>query len=224
MKFLRWFNILALLTFLSACSSGGNVNLPFVSATDTALPTAIANITPAPDVSAAMTAYLDAFKADNYNAMYDTLSKAAKDSIKLEDFAKRNRDALNEMSAGSFDYEVTSSLVQNPYSAEIAYKVTYHTALIGDIQRDMIAKLALENEQWKLNWDDSLILPELAGGNTLKMDYSIPSRGNIYDRNGDVIAAQSDAYGFYVIAGNVTEKSREALLTQAWLLCGIAPE
>jgi len=223
MKFLRWLNLLAIFFYLAACSSGGGLgNSP--SPTQTPLPPPPVTIIPAPDPSLTLKAYLDAFKADDYNTMYGTLSKVAQDTIKLEDFAKRNRDALNEMSAGSFDYEVTSSLVQNPYSAEIAYKVTYHTALVGDIQRDMIAKLVLENEQWKLNWDDSLILPELAGGNTLKMDYSIPSRGNIYDRNGNVIAAQSDAYSFYVIAGNVTEKSREALLTQAWLLCGIAPE
>src|SRR6185369_5497887 len=103
------------------------------------------------------------------------------------------------------------------------YHVIYKTALVGDLARDMVAKLVLENGQWKLNWDDSLILPELAGGNILKMQYSVPSRGNIYDRNGDTIAAQSDAYAFSVIPGNVTDDSRDALLTQAYLLCGKDP-
>lgn len=222
MKFLRWFNLIAVLLYLTACSSGGGPGIS-IFPTTTPLPPPIVTVNSVPDPSLALKAYLDAFKADDYNAMYGTLSKVAQDSITLEDFAKRNRDALNEMSAATFDYTVTSSLV-NPYSAEIAYQVTYHTALIGDLQRDIIAKLVLEGNQWKLNWDDSLILPELAGGNTLKMDYSVPSRGNIYDRNGNALAAQSDAYSFSVISGNVTEKSREALLTQVWLLCGIAPE
>ena len=101
-------------------------------------------------MDAALSAYLDAFKADDYNTMYAMLSKVSQDAITLEDFAKRNRDALNEMSAGSFDYEVLSSLV-NPYSAEVSYRVTYHTALVGDIQRDMVARFALENGEWKLN-------------------------------------------------------------------------
>jgi penicillin-binding protein 2 len=222
MKFFRWLILIAVFCFLTACSSGG---APAFSApaTTTSLPQPIVTVNPAPDPSLTLKAYMDAFKAGDYNTMYGLLSKVTQDTVKLEDFAKRNRDALNEMSAGSFDYEVTSSLV-NPYSSQVAYKVTYHTALIGDLQRDIIAKLTLESGQWKLNWDDSLILPELAGGNILKMDYSVPSRGNIYDRNGTVMAAQSDAYAFDVIPGNVTEKSREALLTQAWLLCGIAPE
>jgi len=221
MKFLRWLNLIAVFFFLTACGSGGIGNSIFP--TDTSLPPPPVTIVSAPDPAAAVRAYLDAFKADDYNTMYGLISKVAQDSTTLEDFAKRNRDALNEMSASSFDYEISSALV-NPYSSEIAYKVTYHTALVGDIQRDIIAKLVLEGDQWKLNWDDSLILPELAGGNTLKMDYSIPSRGNIYDRNGDALAAQTDAYAFYVIPGNVTDGSLGNLLTQAKLLCGIDPD
>ena len=216
MKFLRWLNFIAVFFFLTSCGSGGVSVFP----TATSLPPPIVTVASAPDPTLTLTAYLDAFKADDYNAMYGALSKVTQDSITLEDFAKRNRDSLNEMSAGSFDYEVTS----NPYSSEIAYKVTYHTALVGDLQRDIIAKLILEGDQWKINWDDSLILPELAGGNVLKMNYNIPSRGNIYDRNGDVIAAQTDAYAFYVIPGNVTEESLGALISQAWLLCGISPD
>ena len=67
-------------------------------------------------------------------------------SITLEDFARRNRDALDNMSAGSFDYEVLSSLV-SPYASEVAFRITYHTALVGDIQREMIARFALENQR-----------------------------------------------------------------------------
>ena len=222
MKFFRWLNLIVIMIFLSACGSGGGGFLP-ASATDTPLPTPIINITPAPDPNLALTSYLEAYKADDYNTMYNLLSKVTQDSLPLDEFARRNRDALNQMSAGSFDYEVMSSLV-NPYSAEIAYRVTYHTALVGDIQRDIIARFTLENSEWKLQWDDSLILPELAGGNILKMDYSIPSRGNIYDRDGDVIAAQSDAYAFDIIPGNVTEDSLPILLSEVWRLCGISME
>lgn len=222
MKFFRLLNLIVIMTFLSACGTGGSNLLPS-GATDTPLPPPIVGITPAPDPNATLASYLDAYKADEYNAMYALLSQAAQGAISLEDFAKRNRDALNNMSAGSFDYEILSSLV-NPYSAEIAYNVTYHTALVGEIERDIVARLALENNEWKLQWDDSLILPELAGGNILKMDYSVPARGNIYDREGDVLAAQSDAYAFSIIPGNVTDESFGPLLSEAFRLCGISQD
>ncbi|MDQ3006775.1 MAG: penicillin-binding transpeptidase domain-containing protein, partial [Chloroflexota bacterium] len=218
MKFLRWLHIIVILTFLSACSGGASI-FP----TETALPTPQVTVINAPNQDAALTAYFEAFKVEDYNTMYALLSKVSQDVITLEDFAKRNRDALDNMSAGSFDYEVLSSLV-SPYASEVAFRITYHTALVGDIPREMIARFALENNEWKLQWDDSLILPELAGGNALRMDYSVPSRGNIYDRDGDVIAAQSDAHAFYVIPGNVTDESRDTLLSEVWRLCGISPE
>jgi penicillin-binding protein 2 len=221
MKFLRWFNILVVLTLLSACTPGGIVASG--PATATSLPTPQVHITSAPDVSAALNAYLDAFKAGDYNTMYGLLSKVTQDTITLEEFAKRNSNALNEMSAGSFDYQVLSSLV-NVYTSEVSYRVTYHTALLGDLQRDMVARFALEDGKWKLQWDDALILPELAGGNVLKMQYEIPSRGNIYDRKGDALAAQADAYAFYILPGEVTDDSRGPLVSEVSRLCGISME
>jgi penicillin-binding protein 2 len=221
MKLFRWLSIIVVLTYLSACSSTG-IGGP-IFPTDTALPQPIVTIVPAPDVDAVLTAYLEAFKADDYNTMYGLLSKVSQDGIPLEDFAKRNKNALNEMSAGSFDYEVLSSLLKT-FSSEVSFRMTYHTALVGDIQRDMVARFTLENDAWKLNWEDGLILPELAGGNVLKMEYSIPSRGNIYDRNGDVLAAQSDAYAFQIIPGDVSEDGRGTLLSEVWNLCGISME
>lgn len=220
MKLFRWLNIIVILTFLSACSSTG---FGPVFPTDTPKPPPIVTIVSAPNVDAVLTAYLDAFKSDDYNTMYGLLSKVSQDSITLEDFALRNRDALNTMSAGSFDYEVLSSLL-NTFTSEVSYRVTYHTALVGDIQRDMVARFTLENDAWKLNWDDGLILPELAGGNVLKMEYNIPSRGNIYDHNGDVLAAQADAYAFQIMPGDVSEEGEGTLLSEVWNLCGISME
>ena len=221
MNLFRWLTLIVFLSFLSACGSGGGGVGLFP--TETPLPTPQVNVIPAPDANAALQAYLEAFKAEDYNTMYGLVSKVTQDTVTLEDFAIRNRDALNEMSAGSFEYEILSALV-SPYSAEVAYRVTYKTALVGDIQRDIIAKMVIEGDQWKLNWDDSLILPELAGGNVLRMDYSIPSRGNIYDRKGNALAAQSKVYAFRVIPEFVTDESLGALLSQAFVLCGTSQE
>lgn len=220
MKLFRWLSIIVILTYLSACSSTG---IGPIFPTDTSLPPPPVTIIPAPDPAPVLKAYLDAFKADDYNTMYGLLSKVTQDAITLEDFAKRNKEALNTMSAGSFDYGVLSSLI-NTYSSEVSFHVTYHTALVGDIQRDMVAHFTLENDAWKLKWDDGLILPELAGGNVLKMDYNTPSRGNIYDKNGDALAAQSDTYAFQVIPGDVTEEGEPTLLSEVWNLCGISME
>ncbi len=223
MKLYRVLVILLVITLvLTACgSNGGSNGISELFATDTPipLPTAHVNVTPAPDARAAVGAYLDALKAGDYASMYSMLTKISQESITQDDFSKRYNDALNEMSAGSIDYQVTADK-KSPYAAEVAFSITYKTALVGDIQRDIIMHLALEGGQWKVQWEEGLILPELVGGNVLKMDYQIPARGDIYDRAGLPVATQNEVYAFWVDTGLVTPDSQETLANELARLCG----
>jgi cell division protein FtsI/penicillin-binding protein 2 len=220
MKAYRWLNLILVLSFLSACSSNGSgvPGLGFLN-TPTSLPTPVAHVTPAPDPQITVKAYLEALKINDYAGMYAMLTKASQDSITLEDFSFRYNDSLNTMSASSLDFETISSLL-SPFAAEVAYRITYHTVLVSDIQRDIVMRLALEDGAWKVQWEEGLILPELAGGNALRMDYEVPARGNIYDREGLPIVAQADAYAFGVIPGQINDRTVGTLIAELSNLCG----
>jgi cell division protein FtsI/penicillin-binding protein 2 len=228
MKVLRWLNIILVLTFLSSCSAGGNggsAGSPFSNlfATPTPLPTAHVQITPAPDAQAAVTKYLEAMKKDDYAGMYDLLTKSSHDGITLDDFSKRYKNALNEMSAASLEFTILSSLL-SPTNAEVAYRITYHTSLVGDIQRDIVMRLGNEQGAWKVQWDDGLILPELSGGNQLVMDYSVPARGDIYDKDGNPIVSQADAFAFGIQTDQIDPDLRGTLTAELGKLCGFDPK
>jgi penicillin-binding protein 2 len=229
MKVFRWINIVLILTFLMSCSSGsadgtpGGNPISDLLATPTPLPTAHVTIIPAPDAQAAVTQYLQAMQRDDYSAMYDMLAKQSRESITLEDFSKYYKNTLNEMSAASFEFTVLSSLL-SPTSAQVAFGITYHTALVGDIQRDIPMNLVNEGGAWKVSWSDSLILPELAGGNQLAMEYNVPARGDIYNRDGQPIVSQADAFALGIQTDQI-DPDRRALLTQELgRLCGYDPE
>ncbi|MFZ5822365.1 MAG: penicillin-binding transpeptidase domain-containing protein [Chloroflexota bacterium] len=225
MKILRWLNLLAVLTLLAACSTnGGSGGLSSLFTTPTPLPTPPVEITHAPDAQAPMQAYLEAFKTEDYESMYALLTQASRDATSAEDFSKRHIEALNTMSAGSFDYEVLSTLVGSPYIAQVSFRIVYHTALVGDISRDMVARLSLENGAWKLDWNDGLILPELAGGNKLAMEYQTPARGDIYDRDGQAIVNQTKAVALGIDTGSVTPNSQGTLTRELAALCGLQQE
>jgi len=162
------------------------------------LPTPFIGITHAPDPESVMTKYLDALKIGDYATMYALLSKASQSSISQTDFGKKYDYALNLMSADKLDYQLLSEQ-KSPTAAQVSFQITYHTTLVGDVQRTILASLDLEQGQWRIQWAPTLILPELTGSNQLAMDYQVPSRGNIYDQNGDPIAQQSDAYAIGVI-------------------------
>ncbi len=223
MKPLRWINFVLIIIFLSACVSGGD-GLPSIlgGPTSTPLPTAQARITPAPDENSAITKYLEALQQDDFETMYSMLAQSSRDAATLEDFSKRWNDALNAMSAAEIDFAITSAQI-GPRDAEVGYSIIYKTVLAGDIQRNILIRMKNESNEWKVVWDEAQILPELAGGNQLVMEYSIPARGDIYDREGLPIVTQSDAFAFGINTGEINEDMRGALTTELALLCGYDP-
>ena len=225
MKPLRWINLIIILSLLSACSfSSDGSGFPSIFSTPIPLPTAQATIKSPPDAEEPVRAYLDAFKADDYATMYGMLTQVSHDAISADDFAGRHSDALNKMSAGSFDYEILSVLINSPYAAQVAFRIIYHTALVGDISRDMAVRLSLEGDQWKIQWDESLILPELAGGMQLAMDYQIPARGDIYDSSGKAVVNQSNAVALGIIPGQMSNQNSGTLINELASLCILDPQ
>lgn len=223
MKSLRWKQLILISLVVVGCtSSGSGGGVSSIFATDTPLPTARAAVTPAPNVEAAVTAFFEALKTDDYEVMYSMLSESSRETLTLEDFSKRWNDALNTMSASSFDVSVVSSTL-SPFNAEVGYSITYRTVLAGDIQRDITMRLVNESGGWKILWDDGLILPELAGGNQLAMEYNIPARGDIYDSNGLPIVTQAAAFAFGIQTDIINYDMIGALTGELGRLCGLDP-
>ncbi|GAB4499779.1 MAG: hypothetical protein OHK003_17130 [Anaerolineales bacterium] len=221
MKSLRWFHFTLIAVIIAGCTStsGGPSS---IFATDTPLPTPKVAVTPAPNVEAAVSAFFEALKTDDYEVMYSMLSQSSRDALSLEDFSKRWNDALNTMSASSFDVSIGAATL-SPFNAEVGYSMTYKTVLAGNIQRDITMRLVNENSEWKVQWDDGLILPELAGGNQLAMEYSIPARGDIYDSKGLPIVTQSKAFAFGIQTDQINYDMINALTAELGRLCGLDP-
>ena len=176
-----------------------------------------------PDPQLMAKAYLDHWKAEEYPGMYSLLTKVSQDAISEADFTAHYQGIANEAALSSWDYEILSSLV-NPESGQVGYRVTLHSILVGDIERETLMNLSLENGEWRIQWDDSLILPELRGGNNLLMDYDIPSRGNIYASDGRALVAQADAVAIGLDTAAVDPDQEDGLLGEIYRLTGVHPE
>ncbi|RME87917.1 MAG: hypothetical protein D6770_08150, partial [Anaerolineae bacterium] len=116
-----------LLILLVACGTTPDGGLPFFQPAATAtLPGPNVTITSPPDAEAAVRAFLSAWKSEQYAVMYDMLTAVSQNAISKEDFIARYKEAMAAMSLETLDYEILSVLT-NPYTAEVAFRVTYHT-------------------------------------------------------------------------------------------------
>jgi penicillin-binding protein 2 len=216
--------LIVLALFVIAACSQGSSPTPTAGPTRTpTLPPPDLNTTSAPDATHAAQAYLDAWKAEDYATMYGLLSPLSREAISAEDFEAYYRSIAAEAALESVEYEVLSALTE-PKRAQVNYRVNLNSVLVGEIARDTLMNLILEEEGWRVQWDETLIIPELEGGNLLSMDVRVPSRGNIYDRNGHALVAQADAVALGLDTSQVNPEQQGSLLNTLWDLTGIRPD
>ncbi len=207
---------------LSGCKTGTATGPTAVMVTPPSgtLPAPVETKVPAPDAKTAVEEYLGYWKANDFTSMYAMLNGVSKDAFSADQFDKLYQDTIYNLTLKDLDFSVLSALTY-PASAQVAYRVNFHTNLMGDFSRDMQMNLSLENGSWKVAWEEGLILPELKGGNHLQLDVKFPSRGNIYDRNGQIIAANMDAVALGVVPGQVDPTQEDTLIYYLNSLTGI---
>lgn len=187
-------------------------------------PTLTPSPTPIPDPETTVRAYLEAWKAEQYEGMYALLTAVSQDAISLEDFIARYTSVANQAALSGVDYEILSALVKGSASAQASYRITWQSVLVGDIQRETVMNLSLEAGGWRVQWVDDLLLPELANGNYLWMDRHIPTRGNIYDRNGNIMVAFTEAVSIGIVPGQINPEVESGLLNELSWLVGMSPQ
>lgn len=204
MKKARHFLIILLLSVLVACTGGpaGTATQIEPTATPT-LPGPQVRVTPAPDVEGMVDQFMGAWQSEDYPSMYALLTEEARGQISEEDFTAKYMNtavALTLTLTDGIDYELLSTTI-NPNTADALLHVTYNTYFFGSLSREIVLPLLRVAGGWQLQWDESVILPELAGGNVLEIVRETTPRGNIYANNGYPLAAQEDAVAIGFIPG-----------------------
>jgi len=221
MKTSIWRVLIIAALLLTAC---GNNNLPTESPTGepvgSELPTPVIETTRLPDAEQAVLGFLEMWNNRDYSGMYAMLAPTSRDAISEEEFIKTYTDTAASMTLDSIEYGILSALV-NPTSAMVGYQVVYKTNMFGDLIRKMEMSLVAENGQWLVQWESGLIMPDLSGGKKLALSIVSPTRGDIYDNDGDIIAANADAVALGVVPNQVADDQVGNLAGLLSLVTGI---
>lgn len=209
---MRWIVIVVYIllfsVLLTACN--GNNEQERTPTSVITLPPPDVRVTHAPDAEMTARSFLDYWKIEDYPAMYAMLTPASQATIALEDFTYYYEDVANQSLMESVEYQIYSSTI-NPEAAEVSYSVTLKSVVFGEIIRETLMKLENKTGLWQINWDETMILPELSGGNYLRLDREGITRSTIYDRNGQPLAGQTDAAAFGVWSGYVDLADEDTL-------------
>lgn len=199
---------------LQACNLGNGGG---IAPTASELPDPTIRTVEAPDPEATARTYLDAWKAGDYERMYGLLSPSSQAELSLEAFTERYRTVATQAAITDIDYELVSSLT-NPSSAQVRYRLTLHSAAVGDLVRETFMDLTREGESWQIAWSQTAILPELARGEGMLLNLVTPPRANIYDREGQALAVQVTEPGIvavWIVPNQVGDEDAESAMLGA---------
>lgn len=188
---MRRFSLVFLFVLLvNACSNPTGTNTP---GGNSDLPDPQVTTLTAPNPDEAAKRFLNAWVAQDYASMYTMLSPLTSDGLSLEAFEEAYKYVRQTARISKVDYQIVSSLVISPQEAEVRYRLTLTSAVVGEVVREARMDLKRENDDWQVAWTRAMILPELEGGNKLRMTTLTSKRANIYDRNGQAFASEATA-------------------------------
>ncbi len=225
----RFFLLIILLTVLMVACSTDNIVVPQPQdsaeiVTLTPLPTNTPHPTEPPvkeDAGGIARAFYRAWEGMDYLGMYSLLAPSSQALVDVDSFVGLYEETMATATVQRVHTQPLS-LIQQGETAEFGVRVTWETAVVGPITRDFTVPLKFEQNRWGIVWDESLILPELAPGYRLYLDYRIPARANIYDKNGRALAFQGNIITLGVIPGKIQDE--EGLLSLLSQMLNRPPE
>ncbi len=131
-----------------------------------------------------VTAFLNAWSAGDYDAMYARISERSQ-SMTTQVVFREIYTSTDETIRKTGVTHTISSIEEQGESAAVTYNVSVASSLFGEIPDDnRVMRLVRENGEWRVAWSQMDIFDGYAPGSRLEVDSERQTRGNIYDRNG----------------------------------------
>lgn len=151
--------------------------------------------------------YMSYIEKGQFADMYKMLTNESKDKISEEVFIARNKNIYEGIEAENIKI---SNITVNKEKSEVTYKTSMNT-LAGKLEfRNTVFIENDEENGYKISWNSSVIFPDLKDA-TYKVKISTikAKRGNILDRNEEILAYDGKASWIGVVPGKMSEDKQD---------------
>lgn len=138
--------------------------------------------------------YIKDLNECNYEGIYENISKKSKESISKEIFVERYTKIYSGIGASNIkvDRKDTSNKLKPVVSLSM-------NSIGGNLKFDEIKlNIVKEDGEYKIVWDESLILPQMIKDDKIRVKTTSATRGKILDRDGNLLAYDGEANSIYI--------------------------
>ena len=147
--------------------------------------------------------FLSFLENAEYARIYQLLTDEAREKITLSTLAMRYDDIYRAFGLTSLRCELTAIDSVDETHKTARYTMAMATEKVGQFKLNMAAPLVKEGRKWLIDWSTELILPGLAEGDRAVLRQNNPSRGEIFDADGNLLAKNDHALSVYVDSSKV---------------------
>lgn len=152
--------------------------------------------------------YLADWQQKNFTGMYGKIDSKSQAEITMEEFVQRYGKIYDGMEVSQVSVTPLEVKDHEKGITEMEFKyILKMNTLAGPLQfqhQMKLLKTKIDKEtKWRILWEPSLILPQMADGDKVRVQRIKAERGEILDRNGSGLAANGTALQIGIIPGEL---------------------
>lgn len=146
--------------------------------------------------------YFSFVEKGQYDKMYAMLSEATKETVSEQEFTERNQNIYEGIEAKNIKTIVPKYEKSKENPVTVKYSQTMQTSA-DEISFENEMTLQKENGEYKIDWDSTLIFPNLQESYKVQIQTERANRGTIYDRDGAILAVNGTVTEVGLVPGKM---------------------
>ena len=146
--------------------------------------------------------YFSFVEKGQYDKMYAMLSEATKETVSEQEFIERNQNIYEGIEAKNIKTIVPKYEKSKENPVTVKYSQTMQTSA-DEISFENEMTLQKENGEYKIDWDSTLIFPNLQESYKVQIQTERANRGTIYDRDGAILAVNGTVTEVGLVPGKM---------------------
>lgn len=153
--------------------------------------------------------YFALVEKKQYDKMYDMLSESSKEKISKKKFTERNQNIYEGIEAKDIKISIPEKEKLKGSPVTVKYSETMETSA-DEISFDNAVTLQKEDGEYKIDWDSTVIFPNLQDSYKVQIQTESAQRGTIYDRNGVILAGNGTVLEVGLVPGKMGDDTARA--------------
>lgn len=153
--------------------------------------------------------YFALVEKGQYDKMYAMLSERTRETVSEKEFTERNQNIYEGIEAKDIKISLSEREKLKGSPVTVKYSETMQTSA-EEISFDNEMTLQKEDGEYKIDWDSTIIFPNLQDSYKVQIQTESADRGTIYDRNGVVLAGNGTVLEVGLVPGKMGDDAAKA--------------